>query len=82
MFEQVTDGSVGGHLDWPSLPAAQQPTWPDEGALQQVRAELATMPPLVFAGECDDLRTHLALSLIHISEPTRRLRGSRMPSSA
>ena len=24
----------------------------------------------------------LALSLIHISEPTRRLRGSRMPSSA
>ena len=23
-----------------------------------------------------------ALSLIHISEPTRRLRGSRMPSSA
>ena len=60
MFEQVTDGSVGGHLDWPSLPAAQQPTWPDEGALQQVRAELATMPPLVFAGECDDLRTQLA----------------------
>ena len=60
MFEQVTDGSVGGHLDWPALPAAQQPTWPDEGALQQVRAELATMPPLVFAGECDDLRTQLA----------------------
>ena len=26
--------------------------------------------------------TVLALSLIHISEPTRRLRGSRMPSSA
>ena len=26
--------------------------------------------------------THLELSLIHISEPTRRLRGSRMPSSA
>ena len=24
----------------------------------------------------------LTLSLIHISEPTRRLRGSRMPSSA
>ena len=24
----------------------------------------------------------LNLSLIHISEPTRRLRGSRMPSSA
>ena len=26
--------------------------------------------------------TLLKLSLIHISEPTRRLRGSRMPSSA
>ena len=27
-------------------------------------------------------RKHITLSLIHISEPTRRLRGSRMPSSA
>ena len=27
-------------------------------------------------------RNHYDLSLIHISEPTRRLRGSRMPSSA
>ena len=39
---------------------------------------------------CRDIRKHIAwylkgfpaLSLIHISEPTRRLRGSRMPSSA
>ena len=29
----------------------------------------------------DDVH-HPDLSLIHISEPTRRLRGSRMPSSA
>ena len=28
------------------------------------------------------LQEVLDLSLIHISEPTRRLRGSRMPSSA
>ena len=28
------------------------------------------------------INTLLSLSLIHISEPTRRLRGSRMPSSA
>ena len=28
------------------------------------------------------IATVLVLSLIHISEPTRRLRGSRMPSSA
>ena len=29
-----------------------------------------------------DCLSPLILSLIHISEPTRRLRGSRMPSSA
>ena len=29
-----------------------------------------------------DLTVFGVLSLIHISEPTRRLRGSRMPSSA
>ena len=29
-----------------------------------------------------EVREALILSLIHISEPTRRLRGSRMPSSA
>ena len=33
-----------------------------------------------FAYKC--FVTFLVLSLIHISEPTRRLRGSRMPSSA
>ena len=30
----------------------------------------------------DGLESLVVLSLIHISEPTRRLRGSRMPSSA
>ena len=30
----------------------------------------------------DDINIVYKLSLIHISEPTRRLRGSRMPSSA
>jgi len=45
---------------WPDLPAAQQPTWPDAQALAGVSAELATLPPLVFAGECDNLREPLA----------------------
>ncbi len=45
---------------WPDLPAAQQPTWPDAQALAGVSAELATLPPLVFAGECDNLRERLA----------------------
>ena len=42
------------------MPAKQQPTWPDPQALAQVSATLATLPPLVFAGECDILRQRLA----------------------
>jgi 3-deoxy-7-phosphoheptulonate synthase len=41
-------------------PAAQQPDWPDPARLDQVLAELAALPPLVFAGECDQLRGRLA----------------------
>jgi 3-deoxy-7-phosphoheptulonate synthase len=39
---------------------AQQPDWPDPGRVDQVTAELAGLPPLVFAGECDLLRARLA----------------------
>ncbi|MEZ5119558.1 MAG: 3-deoxy-7-phosphoheptulonate synthase class II, partial [Candidatus Nanopelagicales bacterium] len=42
-------------ISWPDLPAAQQPLWPDAAQLEQVTAALATVPPLVFAGECDQL---------------------------
>jgi 3-deoxy-7-phosphoheptulonate synthase len=45
---------------WHDLPAAQQPDWPDPVRLQQVTDELAGLPPLVFAGECDALRERLA----------------------
>ncbi len=45
---------------WRSLPAAQQPDWPDRQALGQAMAELAAYPPLVFAGECDQLSQRLA----------------------
>ncbi len=47
-------------LSWPDLPAAQQPPWPDPVALGTVTDELATLPPLVFAGECDQLTERLA----------------------
>jgi 3-deoxy-7-phosphoheptulonate synthase len=36
---------------WRSLPAAQQPDWPDPEALAAVRDRLSALPPLVFAGE-------------------------------
>jgi len=38
----------------------QQPTWPDREALGAAVQELKAKPPLVFAGECDDLRASLA----------------------
>jgi 3-deoxy-7-phosphoheptulonate synthase len=50
-----------GDLDaWRGLPAAQQPDWPDLGLVRTVAAELAEQPPLVFAGECDQLTDQLA----------------------
>ncbi|MFN3950325.1 class II 3-deoxy-7-phosphoheptulonate synthase [Microbacterium sp.] len=45
---------------WRSLPIKQQPQWYDEGAVAAASAELATLPPLVFAGEVDILRDRLA----------------------
>ncbi len=45
---------------WRSKPAAQQPTWPDKANLERVEKELASVPPLVFAGEARDLRERLA----------------------
>ncbi|MFJ2032085.1 class II 3-deoxy-7-phosphoheptulonate synthase [Streptosporangium sp. NPDC087985] len=45
---------------WRQLPAAQQPEWPDRDELDKVVAELRGLPPLVFAGECDNLKADLA----------------------
>ena len=44
---------------WRELPAGQQPDWPDPGALDAALKELATYPPLVFAGEARNLTTDL-----------------------
>ncbi|MEY9946982.1 class II 3-deoxy-7-phosphoheptulonate synthase [Kitasatospora sp. GAS204B] len=52
--------TVTNHHSWQSLPAAQQPDWPDREALRTALADLASYPPLVFAGECDQLRARLA----------------------
>jgi 3-deoxy-7-phosphoheptulonate synthase len=57
----AADPSVIAGLDnYVNLPAAQQPIWPDQADLSRVRAELAKLPPLVFAGEVDILRDRLA----------------------
>ncbi len=57
----VDVGSATPELDrWRSLPALQQPAWPDPDELAAVTAELSAQPPLVFAGEADNLRERLA----------------------
>jgi len=49
----------------PGLVAAQQPQWPggnDGAAIKSAVQELKSFPPLVFAGECDDLKARIALA--------------------
>lgn len=43
-----------------SCEAKQQPIWPDPDALKRATDRLREVPPLVFAGEADVLREHLA----------------------
>ena len=42
-----------------ALAPAQQPAYPDAVAVDAAVARLRTLPPLVFAGECDDLKVKL-----------------------
>ena len=46
---------------WRAHTAAQSPTWPDLEHLARVEEQLATKPPLVFAGEARRLQDHLSL---------------------
>jgi len=43
-----------------ALGPAQQPAYPDRAAVDAAVARLRTMPPLVFAGECDELKDKVA----------------------
>ena len=45
---------------WRGKPVLQMPNYPDAGALADVEAQLATFPPLVFAGEARNLKKALA----------------------
>jgi 3-deoxy-7-phosphoheptulonate synthase len=46
--------------DWRAKPRIQMPDYPDATALAAVEAQLASYPPLVFAGEARKLRSQLA----------------------
>jgi 3-deoxy-7-phosphoheptulonate synthase len=56
MTEQTNDWEPSS---WRPRPITQSPTWPDAEHLARVVAQLATKPPLVFAGEVRRLREHL-----------------------
>jgi 3-deoxy-7-phosphoheptulonate synthase len=45
---------------WQSKVAAQQPNYPDEGALDKAVADLSRLPPLVTSWEVDALKEHIA----------------------
>jgi len=45
---------------WRQKPIEQNPSYPDPAALSAVEAELASFPPLVFAGEARELKRDLA----------------------
>jgi len=45
---------------WRGRPVLQMPEYPDAKALAEVEAQLATFPPLVFAGEARNLKKALA----------------------
>jgi 3-deoxy-7-phosphoheptulonate synthase len=45
---------------WRQMPIRQVPEYPDPAALAAMEAKVATFPPLVFAGECERLKSALA----------------------
>jgi 3-deoxy-7-phosphoheptulonate synthase len=45
---------------WKGFTALQQPSWPEEEAVERALADLSVLPPLVFAGEIRSLKELLA----------------------
>jgi len=56
----MTELPTWSKTSWRERTALQQPNWPDKEKLEEVLATIATLPPLVFAGEIRDLKRQLA----------------------
>jgi 3-deoxy-7-phosphoheptulonate synthase len=61
-FVAADPATILGLDAYRELPIKQQPAWSDSARVAEVSAKLATLPPLVFAGEADNLRGRLALA--------------------
>ncbi|WP_084499740.1 class II 3-deoxy-7-phosphoheptulonate synthase [Brevibacterium album] len=57
---QATPETLAGLETWRRLGPRQQPTYQDPAELEAVLEELRAVPPLVFAGEADLLRSRIA----------------------
>jgi 3-deoxy-7-phosphoheptulonate synthase len=51
---------IAGLEHWRTLSIKQQPQWPDADLVAAASLRIGSFPPLVFAGEVDDLRARLA----------------------
>jgi 3-deoxy-7-phosphoheptulonate synthase len=58
---------------WRQKKIAQVPEYPDKAALDKIEREIATFPPLVFAGEARNLKQ--ALGRVAMGEGFRHGRG-------
>lgn len=60
MFEDADEETLAAISQWREKPAQHQPAWPDPAALEDAVAYLRSLPPLVFAGEADQLTSEMA----------------------
>lgn len=58
--QHVLSDVASGLDSYRDFPAKQQPRWLDQAAVDRAMASVAAQPPLVFAGEVDNLRDRLA----------------------
>src|SRR5271170_5296843 len=59
-MSKLTNAAKWSPDTWRSKPIVQVPDYPDANALADVEAQLASFPPLVFAGEARNLKRALA----------------------
>ncbi|MCF2706483.1 3-deoxy-7-phosphoheptulonate synthase class II [Arcanobacterium haemolyticum] len=60
MFDVADKELLASTLAWRNKPAKHQPAWPDNDELERTVSYLYTLPPLVFAGEADNLKAEMA----------------------